>query len=58
MSEKSTKQRMAEWIRHSDCDNCKVCAFLSNATNAMQQTRTMNQTSKTALTVSSIILRA
>lgn len=25
--QKSTKQRMAEWIRHSDCDSCKVCAF-------------------------------
>lgn len=27
MSEKSTKQRMAEWIQNNDCDSCKVCAF-------------------------------
>ncbi len=27
MSEKSTKQRMAEWIKSCDCDSCKVCAF-------------------------------
>lgn len=27
MSKKSTKQRMAEWICHSDLDSCKVCAF-------------------------------
>lgn len=35
--QKSTKQRMAEWIRNSDCDSCKVCAFFKQCNECYEK---------------------
>ena len=35
--QKSTKQRMAEWIRHSDCDSCNVCAFFKQCNECYEK---------------------
>ena len=35
--QKSTKQRMAEWIRNSDCDSCKVCTFFKQCNECYEK---------------------